>query len=62
MDVFDLIRQQSEYMRDSIPLIASENVTSKFVRECYLSDFGHRYAIGEIERRIYSGCDVIDRL
>ncbi|ADB58633.1 serine hydroxymethyltransferase [Archaeoglobus profundus] len=62
MEVFDLIRQQSEYMKSVIPLIASENVTSKFVRECYLSDFGHRYAMGDVEKRIYSGCNIIDRL
>ncbi len=60
--VFDLIKKQSELMKSSIPLIASENVTSRFVRECYLSDFGHRYAIGDFERRIYSGCSVIDEL
>lgn len=49
-------------MRNSIPLIASENVTSMLVRRCYLSDFGHRYAEGKVGERYYAGCRFIDEI
>jgi glycine hydroxymethyltransferase len=60
--VFDAIKRHHNFITSAIPLIASENVTSKFVRYCYTSDFGHRYAIGEVGSRIYSGCSYIDEV
>ncbi len=59
-DVYSLLRAHEEMMSSSLPLIASENVTSLAVRRCYLSDFGHRYAMGEVGERTYSGCRYID--
>jgi len=61
-DVFKIIEDHHKFIKNSIPLIASENVTSKAVRLCYMSDFGHRYAIGDIGERIYRGCKYIDRI
>ncbi len=61
-DVYDVIVRHTEFYRDSIPLIASENLTSKFVRNCYLSDFGHRYAEGRIGERFYEGCKFVDEI
>ncbi len=49
-------------IKNSIPLIASENVTSLAVRRCYISDFGHRYAEGKVDERFYQGCKYIDEI
>ena len=46
----------------SIPLIASENVTSPAVKQALTSDFGHRYAEGLIGERLYAGCSHIDQV
>ncbi len=61
-EVFSIIRKHNEMMRNSIPLIASENLTSEIVRKCYLSDFGHRYAEGKVGERYYAGCKYIDEI
>jgi len=61
-DVFRIIMDHHRFIENILPLIASENVTSKAVRLCYLSDFGHRYAIGDIGDRMYSGCKYIDKI
>jgi len=54
------LRQHHELYRQSIPLIASENLTSLAVRSMYLTDFGHRYAEGKVGKRFYQGCQYID--
>ncbi|MEM1576702.1 MAG: serine hydroxymethyltransferase [Archaeoglobaceae archaeon] len=61
-EVFSIIRKHNEMMRNSIPLIASENLTSQLVRKCYMSDFGHRYAEGKVGERYYAGCKFIDEI
>ncbi len=61
-DVFQIIEKHSEMMDSSIPLIASENLTSITVRRCYVSDFGHRYAEGQVGERFYEGCRYIDEI
>ncbi|MET1125015.1 MAG: serine hydroxymethyltransferase [Archaeoglobaceae archaeon] len=61
-DVYAIIEEHNRMMRDSIPLIASENVTSLAVRWCYISDFGHRYAEGRVGSRYYEGCRYIDEV
>ena len=61
-EVFNIIKKHNEMMRSSIPLIASENLTSELVRKCYLSDFGHRYAEGKVGERYYAGCRYIDEV
>ncbi len=52
--------EHHEFFKNSIPLIASENVTSMAVRRFYLSDFGCRYAEGKVGKRFYQGCQYID--
>lgn len=49
-----------EWFENSIPLIASENVTSPAVREAIGCDFSHRYAEGWPGERVYAGCKYID--
>ena len=60
--VFSLIRKHHEWFKKSIPLIASENVTSPAVREALTCDFGHRYAEGWPGERVYAGCRYIDEV
>ena len=60
--VFDLIQQHHRWFKESIPLIASENIPSPAVREALTSDFGNRYAEGWPGERVYAGCRHIDQV
>jgi len=60
--IYNTLNAHNEMMKRSIPLIASENVTSLAVRRCYISDFGHRYAEGKVDERFYEGCRYIDEI
>jgi glycine hydroxymethyltransferase len=59
---FNLLKEHHEWFKQSIPLIASENVSSPAVREALASDFGHRYAEGWPGERVYAGCRYIDQV
>ncbi|MFP3910379.1 MAG: serine hydroxymethyltransferase [Archaeoglobaceae archaeon] len=61
-NIYDIIKEHTEYFSRSIPLIASENLTSIAVRRCYISDMGHRYAEGKVGKRFYQGCYYIDEM
>ena len=54
--------EHHEMLKNSIPLIASENVTSLAVNEACNSDFSHRYAEGWPGQRVYAGCKYIDQI
>jgi glycine hydroxymethyltransferase len=54
------MKDHHELFTRAIPLIASENITSKEVREATLCDFSHRYAEGWPGERVYAGCQYID--
>ncbi|AKG91862.1 Glycine/serine hydroxymethyltransferase [Geoglobus ahangari] len=60
--IFEIIGRHHRFYADSLPMIASENITSKFVRRCYVSDLGHRYAEGKVGERYYQGCTFIDEI
>jgi len=60
--IFSLIKEHHEWLKRSIPLIASENVTSPAVREALTCDFGHRYAEGWPGERVYAGCKYMDEV
>lgn len=60
--IFGLLEDHHEWFKKSIPLIASENVTSPAVREALICDFQHRYAEGWPEDRVYAGCKYIDQV
>ena len=49
-------------MKNSLNLIASENITSRAVREAVASDLSHRYAEGLPGERLYEGCTYIDEI
>lgn len=59
---FELLQQHHKWFRESIPLIASENIPSPAVREALMTDFGNRYAEGWPGERVYAGCRFIDQI
>lgn len=66
IDFVEHIRQSTiehqNWMKNSINLIASENITSKAVKEVLASDLSHRYAEGLPNKRFYEGCKFIDEI
>lgn len=60
--LFKHLEDHHELFRNSIPLVASENVSSPAVREAIVTDFGHRYAEGWPGERVYAGCKYIDKV
>ncbi len=60
--VREILEEHHEWFSKSLPMIASENVTSLLVREVCASDFSHRYAEGPPGKRFYQGCKYIDEV
>ncbi len=60
--VRELLKEHHRWFGKSLPLIASENITSMLVREVCASDFSHRYAEGKPGKRFYQGCRYIDEV
>jgi len=60
--ITDAIKAHHELFKNSLPMIASENVTSPTVRRLIASDLGHRYAEGKVGHRYYQGCKYIDQI
>ncbi len=60
--VFSLMEKHHSWFDSSLPMIASENVTSPAVRRALMSDFGHRYAEGWVGERVYAGTKYIDEV
>ncbi len=60
--IIGILKEHHAWLDESLPMIASENVTSLLVREALISDFGHRYAEGKPFKRFYQGCRFIDEL
>jgi len=60
--ITSLVRQHEKWFSESLPLVASENVASRTVREVLSSDLGHRYAEGWPGERVYAGCKFIDQI
>lgn len=62
----DLIMRATEahhrWYRDALPMIASNNVTSRKVRLLAATDLAHRYAEGVVGHRYYQGCRYIDEI
>ncbi len=57
-----LAMKHNEMFRDSIPLIASENLMSPLAMEMLISDFGSRYAEGLPYHRYYQGNEYVDEV
>jgi len=60
--VISLVKQHERWFSESLPLVASENVASRTVRQVLSSDLGHRYAEGWPGERVYAGCKFIDQI
>jgi len=58
----ELTKEHHKWMKNSINLIASENITSTTVREALATDLSHRYAEGLPCERLYEGCEYIDTI
>lgn len=58
--VIDAVEGNQELFKNSLPMIASENITSPLVRQVLASDLGHRYAEGTVGHRFYQGCGFVD--
>ncbi|NBC96601.1 MAG: aminotransferase class I/II-fold pyridoxal phosphate-dependent enzyme [Deinococcus-Thermus bacterium] len=61
-ELFALLEAEAERQRDGLELIASENFTSKAVREATASVLTNKYAEGYPGRRYYGGCEVVDEV
>ena len=61
-EIRSILIEHHEMVKNSIPLIASENVTSLAVDEACNCDFSHRYAEGWPGSRVYAGCEYIDKI
>jgi glycine hydroxymethyltransferase len=60
--VMSAVESNQELFKNSLPMIASENVTSPLVRQILACDLGHRYAEGKVGHRFYQGCGAIDTI
>ena len=58
----DLIQKEFDRQRNSIELIASENITSKAVLQAAGSVLTNKYAEGYPSKRYYGGCQVVDEV
>ena len=65
MDIPQLIKKESEYQKNQLKLIPSENYTSAAVRKAVGSVLMNKYAEGQAEKRYYHGninTDAIEKL
>ena len=61
-EIFTLIQKEQDRQNNGIELIASENYTSKEVREAVGSILTNKYAEGYPGRRYYGGCEEVDEI
>lgn len=61
LEMKNITKEHHKWMKNSINLIASENISSRDVREALASDLSHRYAEGLPCERMYQGCRYIDQ-
>jgi serine hydroxymethyltransferase (EC 2.1.2.1) len=54
--------EHTDLFKNSIPLIASENLMSPLTREMVISDFNNRYAEGLPGHRYYQGNKIVDEM
>ena len=58
--IYDLILKEDKRQKENIELIASENITSKAIREIQGSRMTNKYAEGYPAKRWYNGCEWVD--
>lgn len=60
--ISDLIYQEGQRQDNHLELIASENISSKAVREAMGSVLTDKYAEGYPNKRYYGGCQIVDKV
>ncbi|MDE0954402.1 MAG: serine hydroxymethyltransferase [Candidatus Poseidoniales archaeon] len=60
--ILDSVNSSGRHYRDSLPMIASENILSPLVAKAVNSDLHGRYAEGLPGKRYYQGCDDFDTI
>ncbi|MDR2067320.1 MAG: serine hydroxymethyltransferase [Endomicrobium sp.] len=60
MEVYKVLVKELKRQRDTIELIASENITSQSVMQAQGSCLTNKYAEGYPGKRYYGGCEVVD--
>ncbi|MAI58151.1 MAG: serine hydroxymethyltransferase [Rhodobacteraceae bacterium] len=60
--LIEAIHSSGNHYRNSLPMIASENILSPMVRKACDSDLHGRYAEGLPGKRYYQGCDDFDNI
>ena len=61
-EIYNLIKEEETRQKEGLELIASENFTSKAVRECLGSVLTNKYSEGMCNARYYGGNEVIDKI
>lgn len=61
-ELYELIEKENKRQRENIELIASENFTSVYVRECLGSILTNKYSEGRPLKRYYGGNEYIDEI
>ncbi|MCL2485355.1 MAG: serine hydroxymethyltransferase [Endomicrobia bacterium] len=59
-EIYEVLANELKRQRDTIELIASENITSQAVMEAQGSCLTNKYAEGYPGKRYYGGCEVVD--
>jgi glycine hydroxymethyltransferase len=60
VEVYEVLVKELKRQRDTIELIASENITSQSVMQAQGSCLTNKYAEGYPGKRYYGGCEVVD--
>ena len=60
--ILNSVNSSGQHYRDSLPMIASENILSPLVAKAVNSDLHGRYAEGLPGKRYYQGCDDFDSI
>ena len=60
--ILEAVDDSGRHYRDSLPMIASENILSPLVRKACDSDLHGRYAEGLPGKRYYQGCEDFDTI
>ena len=59
-EIYDMLVKELKRQRETIELIASENITSQAVMEAQGSCLTNKYAEGYPGKRYYGGCEIVD--